>query len=182
MSYIVEGEFTHRGLKCVVVMRGSAERCGYVGIPKGHCLYGKSYNDHLNIKKDDIGEREISGVIPLFLAILDADERIKIEAYFQCHGGITYSDGGENSDYPILSDLWWFGFDCGHAGDAKDFDEAKKLFSGDLETLRHIEQIEKVDKKYPLPGEVVRSYGYVKAECKRLAEQLADFREVPENA
>lgn len=28
-------------------------------------------------------------------------------SHFYCHGGLTYSGGGENSSYPISSDLWW---------------------------------------------------------------------------
>ena len=113
--YIVEREFEHAGYKCVVTFGAMGHRCGYVGIPKNHALYGKGYDEHLEIKKSDIGDREISGIFPLFSACLDEDERIRIEAYFQCHGGITYAGGGENSEYPIKSDLWWFGFDCGHA-------------------------------------------------------------------
>ena len=79
-------------------------RCGYVGIPKNHPLYGKEYSDYLEIKKADVGDRKISGIFPLLGACLDKDERIRIEAYFSCHGGITFADGGENSNYPIESD------------------------------------------------------------------------------
>ena len=32
-------------------------RCGYVGLPKEHCLYGKTYDDYLDIKKSDIEEK-----------------------------------------------------------------------------------------------------------------------------
>lgn len=31
------------------------------------------------------------------------------------HGGLTYS--GCDGEYPIESDLWWFGFDTAHYGD-----------------------------------------------------------------
>ena len=114
-EYIVEREFEHAGYKCVVTFGDMGHRCGYVGIPESHLLYGKHYDKHLKIKKADIGDREVSGIFPLLGACLDDDERIRIEAYFQCHGGITYAGGGENSKYPIESDLWWFGFDCAHA-------------------------------------------------------------------
>ena len=109
--YIVEREFEHAGYKCVVTFGAMGHRCGYVGVPKIHPLYGKGYDDYLEIKKSGIGNREISGIFPLLGACLDEDERIRIEAYFQCHGGITYAGGGENSEYPIKSDLWWFGFE-----------------------------------------------------------------------
>lgn len=91
--YIIEREFEHKGYKCVVVFQEMGHRCGYVGIPDTHPLYKKDYSSYLDIKKADIEGREVSGVFQLFLACLDNDERIQIEAYFQCHGGITYSGG-----------------------------------------------------------------------------------------
>ena len=102
--YIVEREFEHVGYKCVVIFGNMAHRCGYVGIPKNHTLYGKNYDYHLEIKKSDIWGREVSGIFPLLGAYIDEDERIRIEAYFQCHGGISYSGGGTNSNYPINSE------------------------------------------------------------------------------
>ena len=103
--YIVEQEFEHAGYKCVVTFNVMGHRCGYVGIPKNHPLYGKEHSDYLEIKKADVGDRKISGIFPWFGACLDEDERIRIEAYFQCHGGITFADGGENSNYPIKNHL-----------------------------------------------------------------------------
>lgn len=41
--YIVEREFEHVGYKCVVTFNVMGHRCGYVGIPKNHPLYGKEY-------------------------------------------------------------------------------------------------------------------------------------------
>lgn len=80
--YIVEREFEHVGYKCVVIFGNMAHRCGYVGIPKNHTLYGKNYDYHLEIKKSDIWGREVSGIFPLLGACIDKDERIRIEAYF----------------------------------------------------------------------------------------------------
>lgn len=114
--YVVENVFEHRGLKCVVVMQALAHRCGYVGVPKEHFLYGKDYDDYLEIKMNEL---------------------IRIESYFQCHGGITYAQGGKGSSYPIKSDLWWFGFDCLHAWDKRDYETAKKLFADDIEVLKN---------------------------------------------
>ena len=56
--YIVEREFEHVGYKCVVIFGNMAHRCGYVGIPKNHTLYGKNYDYHLEIKKSNIWGRE----------------------------------------------------------------------------------------------------------------------------
>lgn len=169
---IIEREFEHCGYKCVVLFQPMGHRCGYVGIPETHPLHRKSYSSYLDIKKSDIGDREVSGVFQLFSACLDDDERVQIDAYFQCHGGITYSGGGKGSHYPIDSDLWWFGFDCAHAGDGKDLQLAYERFPNERE---HIFKMIELEKKFPILDEVVRTEGYVVAECRRLAEQLKEF-------
>lgn len=171
-EYIIEREFEHAGYKCVVLFQLMGHRCGYVGIPDTHPLYKKYYSSYLDIKKSEIGDREVSGVFQLFLACLDDDERIQIDAYFQCHGGITYSGGGKGSRYPIESDLWWFGFDCAHAGDGKDLRLAYKKFPNERERIFKMIELEK---RFPIRGEVVRTEEYVAAECRRLAEQLKEF-------
>lgn len=62
--------------------------CGYVGLPPGHPLHGKNHND------------------------------IEVD----CHGGLTYSGecSGAICHVPQPGepeDVWWLGFDHGHAGD-----------------------------------------------------------------
>lgn len=108
-------------------------------------------------------------------ACLDDDERIQIDAYFQCHGGITYSGGGEGSEYPIESNLWWFGFDCAHAGDGKDSHYAYEKFPKYRDSIKCMMECEAM---FPIYDEVVRSEEYVVNECKRLAEQLKEFSEL----
>lgn len=174
--YIIEREFEHAGYKCVVIFGNVGHRCGYVGIPKNHPLYGKDYGDHLEIKKSDVVDRAVSGIFPLIGACLDEDERIRIEAYFQCHGGITYAGGGEHSDYPIESDLWWFGFDCGHAGDKSDLDYAIQKFP----SHRKGYQLRKIVESKYLIDDVIRTEEYVADECKKLAGQLKEFEESEE--
>ena len=170
-KYIVEKEFNHNGLKCVVTFSNMGHRCGYVGIPKWHPLYGKDYMDYLDIKKEDIEGKEVSGVFPLLGALIDEDERVRIEAYFTCHGGITYSGGGENSTYPIDSNLWWFGFDCAHYGDGKDLDLAIEVFPEFAQQIAKTKEIEDMFPTY----EIARSTEYVSESCKELADQLAQF-------
>ena len=36
----VESDFTHQDLRCVVLGLNHGHRCGYVGVPKDHPLYG----------------------------------------------------------------------------------------------------------------------------------------------
>lgn len=150
MSYVVETEFTHRGLRCVVVMQGYAHRCGYVGVPASHELYGIQYFDSC----------PTGGII---------------DGVLKCHGGITYSDGGKGSEYPVKSDLWWFGFDCAHAGDAPDYKNAKELFNNDLETLQLLIQLEKCAWVVENQLGTIKTLGYVCDECRKLADQLAGF-------
>ena len=173
-NYCIESKFVHRGLKCVVVMQRMGHRCGYVGVPKEHRLFGKNYTDYLKIKKADISDKEVSGILPLMFAIMDDDERIRIEAYFQVHGGITFSGG--RGEYPIQVHLWWFGFDCAHYEDMNDYESAKKLFSSDLDAVRQLEELEQIARDCGMVGEI-RSFKYAKDQCKKLAEQLADFKE-----
>lgn len=49
--YIVETEFEHTGCKCVVTFGNMGHRCGYVGIPNTHPLYGEDCGNYLEIKK-----------------------------------------------------------------------------------------------------------------------------------
>lgn len=170
--YIIEREFEHAGYKCVIIFQMGGYRCGYVGIPDTHPLYGEYYGNYLDVKKEDIRDREVSGIIPSLLSCIDDDERIRIDAYFQCHGGITYSDGCKGSEYPIESDLWWFGFDCAHTGDKKDLQLSYEKFPN----MRKVIKLQmEIENKYQIEEDVLRTEEYVSDECKRLAEQLKEF-------
>ena len=176
MSFIVEKGFEYEGYKCVVTFGDLGHRCGYVGVDKTHPLYKVNYYDYLDILKEDIGDREVSGVIPLFYACLDTDERIKADAYFQVHGGLTYSGGGDNSEYPIKSDLWWLGFDCGHYDDRQDLELAIKVFP---ERKEYYEREMFFMYKYDTGGEI-RTLEYVENECKQLVTQLEEYKKLAE--
>lgn len=74
----------------------------------------------------------------------------------EVHGGLTYADAcaGDichKAKPGEPDDLWWLGFDCGHFLDLVPF--------------RH-------DSDLP-EKEIYRDVAYVRAECERLAEQLA---------
>lgn len=143
--YVVEKKFDYMGLKCIVVFNKNGIRCGYVGVPASHPLYEKEYDDEL------------------FTNIYNT-----IESYFDCHGGITFTEGGKNSNYPIESDLWWFGFDCGHYEDGNDYDLAIKLFPEYASDLKYMKMFNKDNCS-------VRSLWYVENEYKKLAKQLVYF-------
>ena len=78
------------------------------------------------------------------------------------------SNGGKNSNYPINSDLWWFGFDCGHYDDSNDYDLAIEYFP---HLKEHLLWTKEIEGRYPI-GKEIRTLEYVEKECKKLAEQL----------
>lgn len=129
MSYKVERDFVAHGLRCVVILGSLGFRCGYVEVLPGHPLFGVDYN---------------------------ADGPHSPEMLVSCHGGLTYSSGDAGQPYPVESSGWWFGFDCGHAGDA-------------------------VEPWYPeaayRPG-TLWTEEMVAVECAQLAKQLADIKEL----
>ena len=95
---------------------------------------------------------------------------------FHVHGGLTYSGGGKNSDYPIESDLWWFGFDCAHWGDGKELKRAWEIFTEKRKQLEMAMQIEgEIYGEEGNTDEDIRSEEYVTEECKRLAEQIREY-------
>jgi hypothetical protein len=171
MGYIVEKDWVAHSLRCVAVAGITmGHRCGYVGIPKAHPLYGVSYSmaspalvDLLEkAKQESIGDR---GVIPIFLALMSEEGLTPIpELVFNVHGSITYSGGG---DYPVPSDgLWWYGFDCAHCDDAPDPKLLRRTEFGRSRLA--------LEAKFPTHG-TVRDLAFVVAECEKLAAQLAEL-------
>ena len=141
MEFKLEKEFESNGLKCAVLFMSIGHRCGYVGVPIGHSLFGLQY--------------------------MDIDNDIDV------HGGITYSD--KNDNYPIKdNELWWFGFDCAHHGDAQDYEQA---FNYGLISKESYERYQELEDKWPTEG-IKRGCGYVESECKLLARQLMKITEV----
>lgn len=127
--------------------------CGYVGIPKGHFLYGREYNDKIK-KPDNFDEITTEGlpIISIFAnkECVDSKE-MPVDWLLKAHGGITWSGPHFLSSE---EDLWYFGFDCSHSGDicpAYDHDWA-------------------VESNYEY-----RDFEYVKNWVKRLAHQLKEL-------
>lgn len=138
------------GLPCLAV-RGNPHFgiwCGYVAVEPGHPLHGKS-----------------------------ADET---ELY--AHGDVNFSSSCMD-DAPVersvchvpepgkSGDVWWFGFDCGHAFDVQPAMLAW-MRNADLPSRLLTED---GDPAWPGgPRSSYKTLGYVKAECAELAKQLAE--------
>ena len=150
----VEKDFEHNGHRCVVIFTDMGHRCGYVGVNESSPLWCKDYCDYLPINKSELEGEEIGkrGVFPLMMAAFDEDERVRIDTYFDVHGGITFSSGGKESKYPVESNLYWFGFDCAHCND-----RISALYFSDSE---------------------VRTLEYVTQECMNLADQIAEVEQL----
>src|SRR5215471_11840288 len=81
-------DFEHAGFPCFALRNHWGAWCGYVGVPPGHPSHGMPYDG-----------------VPV-----------------EVHGGLTYA---ASCNPPIChvpkpgepEDIWWLGFDCGHAWD-----------------------------------------------------------------
>lgn len=153
----------------------SGHFCGYVGVDVDHPLYGKTYSTEVKapaklLSRPVNGEK--IGYINLFCAAASGREALKagiIEVcmLFDVHGGLTYSE-----DHPPTQELqdacpkglWWFGFDCAHAGDYSPFMERRSWsVLSDLKS------------QYVDDG-VYRTFGYTLGETESLTRQLHDYR------
>ena len=172
--YIIESDFIFKGFRCIGIFGDSGTRCGYVGIPKGHPLYKKDYQDSVNMKLEDFKEPfDKRGIIGILCNVLEGDDKVHICTLFNVHGGITFADGGEDSEYPVKSDLWWLGFDCAHYDDAKDLVTLKKEFDNTRTDL-----IIKMEEEWPISDTTVRTKEYVVSELKSLVDQIIKYKDI----
>ena len=89
------------------------------------------------------------------------------------HGGLTFAKLEPCEEHED-GQGWWFGFDCGHAGDMSHDPNAD--ISAVSESTRRILEIER---RFPMPYGCEEHYwteGEVIDETNRLAEQLAQER------
>ena len=173
---IIESDFTYKEYRCVTIFHRGGYRCGYVGLPKGHPLYGKDYSDEIEATFEEVAEKPFGKRSPIqmfgFIGCQPKD-KIELSLYFDVHGGITYANGGNNSTHPIESNLWWLGFDCGHAGDDKDWELVEKLWGNEPVVQRRLEY----EKEIHFEGDELRTLEYVQQECKNLVDQIIDYCE-----
>jgi hypothetical protein len=133
------------GFPCLAVRNHFGVWCGYVGVLPGNPYYGQPYQDLYD---------------------------------FHVHGGLTFAgscspEGPEGRtichapDPGEPDDVWWFGFDCGHARDLSPYLQFEVDLPFDVPSSYRA--------PVPLPvRETYRDLGYVHAECANLARQLCD--------
>lgn len=157
-------EFESAGLPCLLLRGPSGIWCGYVAVPPGHRCHGWE---------------------------LDAD----VLADIRVHGGLTYAaacDGSRICHIPKPgdpADVWWLGFDCGHAGDyipKYEYNQPRVLFGQwtdadghtipvldrfDTDPYDHAARLAAADAGQWV--DVYRDQAYARAETESLAAQLA---------
>lgn len=85
--------WAHKGIICRVMGGPFSNYNGYVGVPKTNPAWGKSYSE-----------------------LYEQGKNIDVP------GGLTFSEQGKvNSMHWPDPELWWFGFDTSHSGDAIDY-------------------------------------------------------------
>ena len=141
-------------LDCLIVRGPMGALCGYVGVPKGHRLYGLDYD------VEPMTDLDVHGGLTYAASCQQAD-----------------ADGICHVPQPGRpADVWWFGFDCGHYMDVVPgmlkYDNPLAGAIVDLSnTLEHVltppERRESVA--------TYRDIDYVKGQCTTLAKQIKEL-------
>lgn len=139
-------EFEHQGFPCLANRNALLTWCGYVAVPRGHPLWEVDFPSCSKKKTCKTYCKHSP------------------EAMLEVHGGLTYAGHcqGEICHVPKPGepdDVWWFGFDCGHAFDlTPGFLTLEKTIPGFKYSM--------------LEHETYRDLVFVKGEIRRLANQL----------
>ena len=174
MAYRIEKLFYQNNYKCVVILTTMGHRCGYVAVNEDHPLYEVDYTQDIGspllleqVKSSPVDE------INLINAFCWDGKTSQVSMLCNVHGGVTYSGGTKTYPTNQIDPVWWFGFDCAHLGDAKDFKALKKI-------LPHTKYNHRVECAYGFLSEesVIRDSDYVERECRNLANQLEQIAKV----
>jgi hypothetical protein len=144
-------DWVHEGLACLALRGPMGSWCGYVGVPRAHPLHGCHYAE---------------------------DARVSA---LEVHGGITYSAECTDDICHVPApgmpdDVWWLGFDCGHAFDFSPGRAARErslIEPGLLDPDGQIAKLARLVTEGHYPHEEYRELDYVRTEVNHLADQLA---------
>lgn len=139
------------GMGVLVLIHPMGFRCGYVGIDADHALFARHYYDPVT------GPTVYGSNCPTGYGSIP--ETYDIVSAIDAPGSITYA-GTDPHESVADSDLWWFGFDHGHAWDG---------FDPRLAESPHI-NFARIGSSLP-----VASKDQVVLECYELAEALGRF-------
>jgi hypothetical protein len=152
------------GLPCIARRGSSGAWCGYVGVAPTHPLHSIAYGEC----PDDCAKYQEKGYCDHCP-----------ESSLCVHGGITFSnpcrpneDGHGICHVPEEGeddDVWWFGFDCAHAGDFSPAyynilrDTSVRMGPANASLLEEARR-----------GDTYRTLAYAQEQCAHLAAQLAE--------
>ena len=140
-------------LPCLMVRGPGGHWCGYVGVNPGHPWHGTDYNG-MGWDDEDAPEQKVS--VHGGLTYSGACQETKDETTGVCH-----KPGPGETD-----NVWWFGFDCAHAGD----------YSPSMAEYlpKNLTRYDGVDDNPPWPAETYKTVNYVRDEITSLAKQLQE--------
>jgi hypothetical protein len=136
--------------------------CGYVGVREDHMLYGMTANDRIEAARANIELRDNLGIFDIVSEACsdEPDGTVSLSLVLSPHGGVTWASTID--DY----DEWFFGFDCGHAGDKTGI--ASPMISEMQDAIDSFMSSFGV----AMPQAVYRDIEYVAEECRLLAGKL----------
>ncbi|MBY0561549.1 hypothetical protein [Hyphomicrobium sp.] len=182
------------GLPCLILRNHMGALCGYVGVEEGNSLFGRQYDTPLPNWATSVGEALLEGpvkldasdgfgVFDIFLSAMSGGgvSSLTVGHLFRAHGGITWTGKLQEARAPF-ADHWWFGFDCGHAGDyVPELAGLRAMMARETLDDPVMQQLAELHKKLEaLPGwkppkDVYRNITYVESWVTRLAGQLGEF-------
>lgn len=124
------------GRPCLIHRNGMGALCGYVAVDPGHPFHGQSYD-----------QEKLYGVVHGDLTYASLCQEVDDESEGICH---VPEPGAPDA-------VWWFGFDCAHAGDASP-------------ATAHVYR--RYGESPPFPDAEYRDIAFVVAECETLAKHL----------
>lgn len=151
-----EETFEAHGLECRVRRNQAGALCGYVILPVLHPLHGVDGNQEIDVLRPLISKREARPIgeepgLSVMLAALSGQGLApRINHVLEVHGGVSWTGFFRGET------AWRVGFDCAHSGDLSPAVPARDRFGG-----------------------VYRDIAYVRAQCTKLAAQLAEVT-IPE--
>ena len=114
---LIKQFYTDENYHAMIVKHEWGHLCGYIGIANNHILYNYGYGDNIDFIKnkdiEDMKQGKRGEMALLHYALSEPDDGVRIDIYFDTHGSLTFSDFTKIG----FSDLWYFGFDCGHNRD-----------------------------------------------------------------
>lgn len=185
-----ELRFEAHGLTCFAFREHSrAAWRGYVGVPTSSPLYGVSKSDVIpypDTWKNQPVDLEKVDILQLFMTACDPDAvpaaHAPLSMVFTSHKGLSFSGHIDG-----FADLWFFGFDCAHAGDlVPEFEEIHALVAQELSNLQALSDLQDL---FPnlfehhntfRPNREYRTLDYVKSICEKLAGELAAYTAWPQ--